>query len=132
MLEHIANWASIFGFLITIGTLLMALNIRGKIEHSLGRQRFLQQRGQIVADFAAVRAKVKGAEETDGEVLEELRVLLLSLTHYKIWHFKERMHLDKFIAFISLVYSGQKRTTSNDLVMRIDEAVAIVKSQVEV
>jgi len=132
MLQIIANWFSIFAFVITIFTLLMTLNIRSKIERSLGKQRFLQQRGRIVADFQAVRSKIKCQEEADGEVLEELRVLLLSLTHYRIWQPKDQLYLKKFIGFVSNAYSGKKQATCKDLVMRIDEVVAIVKSQVEV
>jgi len=134
MLQIIANWFSIFAFVITVFTLLMTLNIRSKIERSLGKQRFLQQRGRIVADFQALRSKIKcqNGDAADGESLEELRVLLLSLTHYRIWRLKDRLYLKQFIGFASKVYSGEKQSNCKDLVMRIDEVVAIVKSQVEV
>jgi len=132
MLQTVANWLCIFGFAITLVTLLMTVNIRGKIERSLGKQRFLQQRATIVSEFTAVRNRIKGGEKMDSEALEELRALLLQLTHYRIWHMSERMQMKKFIGFLSRAYSGEKRATGRELVLRIDEIIAVVKSQAEV
>ena len=131
-IQTIGSWASIICLVITLFTLMLTLNIRGKIERSLGKQRFLQQREKIVADFAALRAKIKALDKPDSEALEELRVLLLQLTHFKIWHLKESAYFKRFIAFLTNVYNGKKQTTCKELVMRIDEVVTIVKSQVEV
>jgi len=132
MIQEIGSWASIICLVITVFTLMLTLNIRGKIERSLGKQRFLQQREKIVAEFAAVRGKIKALDKPDGEALEELRVLLLQLTHYRIWHVKELSYLKRLIGLITNAYSGKKQPTCKDLVMRIDEVVTIVKSQVEV
>ena len=139
MIQHIANWACIIGFGITIITLLMTLNIRGKIDRSLGKQRFLQQRERIVADFTAVRNKLKYTEEDDSQArdacLLDLRALSLQLDHYRIWRLNDRLKLRQFIRFMSKAYmpdNPKVKISGKELVMRVDEIVAVVKAQAEV
>ena len=132
VIQNIANWACIVGFVITLITLLTTLNIRGKIERSLGKQRFLQQRERIIFDFTALRTRIKGGGEADAEALEELRSLLLQMTHYRIWHLNERAYFKRFIAYLTKAYDGEKKAGAKGLVMRIDEVVAIVRAQTEV
>ena len=135
MLQTMGSWASIICLVITVFTLLMTLNIRGKIDRSLGKQRFLQQREKIVAEFNTARMKLKYAEGDEQAVsasLLELRAMTLQLDHYRIWRSKDWLKLRKFIKFFSRTYSGQKQATAKELMMRIDEIIVIVKSQAEV
>jgi len=132
------NWINVFAFAFTLITLLMTLNIRGKIDRSLGKQRFLQQRERIVADFTAVRNKLKlaGEDEQARDVcLLDLRALSLQLDHFRIWRWNDRLKLKQFIRFMSKAYmpeSPKAKITGKELIMRVDEIVAIIKSQPEV
>jgi len=139
MIQHIANWACIIGFCITIFTLLTTLNIRGKVDRSLGKQRFLQQREKIVADVTALRRKIAyaggdGAQDMDA-ILLELRTLAMQLTHFHIWRWQDRRKLKQFIRYMSEAYMPDKpgaKSSAKALIMRIDELVALVKAQAEV
>jgi hypothetical protein len=114
----------------------MTLNIRGKIDRSLGKQRFLHQRERIVAEFAALRAKIKSIGEGDAEAMNagllELRALVLQLDHFKIWRPDDRMKLHRIIGFLKKAYDGKKHTTPKEIVLRIDEIIVVVKAQAEV
>jgi len=139
MIQNIVNWVCIFSFAITLVTLLMTMNIRGKIDRTLGKQRFLQQRGKIVADFTAIRGGVLRADENDRQAVEplllELRALALQLSHFHIWYWKDLRKLKQFIRFMSQAYMPDKpggKIAGKELVMRVDEIVAIVKAQAEV
>jgi hypothetical protein len=139
MIQHVANWACVIGFGITIITLLTTLNIRGKIDRSLGKQRFLQQREKIVADFGAARQRAKYADGADVQardaLLLDLRTLALQLSHFHIWRLGDRLKLRRFIRFVSRAYMPDKpgaKASAKELVMRVDEVVAIVKAQAEV
>ena len=136
MLDNIGSVASIIGLGITLITLCMMLNIRGKIDRSLGKQRFLQQRNRIVMELTELRAPLRGMEGGDREGLDELllklRELLLQLGHYRIWRPSDRLKLKQYTQFISKAYNGQKQCSCKEHVMRIDEIVAMVKAQAEV
>jgi len=139
MIQNVVNWVCIFSFAITLVTLLMTLNIRGKIDRTLGKQRFLQQRQRIVADFLAARDSVLRVDENDRQAMEplllELRALALQLSHFHIWRWQDRGMLQKFIRFMSQAYMPDKpggKISAKQLVMRVDEVVAIVKAQAEV
>jgi len=139
MIQHIANWACIIGFAFTLFTLLTTLNIRGKIDRSLGKQRFLQQREKIVADFIAIRSSVIRVDENDRQAMEplllELRAQALQLSHFHIWHWKDLQKLKQFIRYMSQAYMPDKpnvKLSGKEFVMRVDEIVAIVKAQAEV
>jgi len=139
MIQNIVNWVCIFSFAITLVTLLTTLNIRGKIDRTLGKQRFLQQREKIVADFTAVRQNVLRTDEKDRPAMEpfllDLRALALQLSHFHIWSPADRKMLQKFIRLMSQAYMPDKpgeKVSGKELVMRVDEIVAIVKAQAEV
>ena len=139
MIQTLANWLCIAGFGFTLFTLVTTLNIRGKIDRSLGKQRFLQQREKIVSDFLAVRQEIALANDGGREELEphllELRALALQLSHYHIWHGKDAARLKQFIRYISKAYMPDKpggKLSGKELIMRVDEIVAIVKAQAEV
>jgi len=139
MSQTIVNWINVFAFAFTIVTLLTTLNIRGKIDRSLGKQRFLQQREKIVASFAAARQRLVRADENTGDAMDsillDLRTLALQLAHFHIWRLGDRLKLKQFIRFVSQAYMPDKpseRVSGKELIMRVDEIVAIVKAQAEV
>ena len=136
MLDNIGSVASIIGLGITLITLCMMLNIRGKIDRSLGKQRFLQQRNRILIELTEIRAAIRCIEGGDraglDELLLKLRELLLQLEHYRIWRPSDRLKLRQYTQFISKAYNGQKQCSCKEHVMRIDEVVAMVKAQAEV
>jgi len=139
MIQTIANWVCLLSFAITLVTLLTTLNIRGKIDRSLGKQRFLQQREKIVADFTAMRRGVLQTDEGDRQAMEafllDLRALALQLSHFHIWHPADRRKVQQFIRFMSQAYMPDKpgeKVSGKELAMRVDEIVAIVKAQAEV
>ena len=139
MNQTFINWVNIIALAITLITLLTTLNIRGKIDRSLGKQRFLQQREKIVAEFNAARQKVKYADGADAQsrdaVLLDLRTLALQLSHYRIWRAGDHLMLYKFTRFVSRAYMPDKpseKACAKELIMRVDELVAMVKAQAEV
>ena len=139
MNQTFINWVNIIALAITVFTLLTTLNIRGKIDRSLGKQRFMQQRERIVAEFGAVRQKVKYADGADAQtrdaVLLDLRTLALTLSNFHIWRAGDRMKLYRFIRFVSQAYMPDKpgeKVCAKELIMRVDEIIAMVKAQAEV
>ncbi|MCL2531789.1 MAG: hypothetical protein FWE40_06500 [Oscillospiraceae bacterium] len=133
MLNYLGNWASILGLIITVLTLLMMLNIRGKIDRSLGKQRFLQQREGLLAELTEIRTCVRENADCDlDEHLLHLRELLLQLVNYRIWRIGDRLKLRQIISSLTKTYNGQKRTGRKAYVMYIDEVIAMVKAQAEV
>jgi len=139
MSQTFVNWICVIGFAITLITLLTTLNIRGKIDRSLGKQRFMQQREKLVAEFNTVRSKVKytdGADpQTRDAVLLDLRTLALTLSHFHIWRAGDRLMLYRFIRFVSQAYMPDKpdeKVCAKELIMRVDEIIAMVKAQAEV
>jgi len=135
-MDNLGNIASIAGFIIALLTLLATLNIRGKIDRSLGKQRFLQQRNRIVMDLTEIRGAIRCIEGDDctglDELLLRLRELILQLGHYRIWRMTDRLKLKQHTQFISKAYNGQKQCSCKEHIMRIDEIVAMVKAQAEV
>jgi len=139
MSQTFVNWICVIGFAFTLITLLTTLNIRGKIDRSLGKQRFLQQREKIIAEFNAVRQKVKYADGADDQardaLLLDLRTLALTLSHFHIWRLGDRLRLARFIRFVSQAFMPDKpgaKTCAKELIMRVDEVIAMVKAQAEV
>jgi len=132
-LDYLGNWASILGLIITIITLFMMLNIRAKIDRSLGKQRFLQQRENLTAELMTIRKSVHEDPSCnlDDELLH-LREIMLQLVNYRIWRMGDRMKLKQIIASLTKTYNGQKRTSRKAYVMYIDEVIAMVKAQAEV
>ena len=131
-LDYLGNWASILGLIITIITLLMMLNIRGKIDRSLGRQRFLQQRESLLAQLTTIRQCIY--EDTNCNLDDELlhlRELMLQLVHYRIWRLSDRYKFKQIIGSLTKTYNGQKRTSRKAYVMYIDEVIAMVKAQAD-
>ena len=130
------DWITLLGFIITLFTLTMTLNIRGKIERSLGKQRFLQQREKLLQQLNVIRAGILRPDETDrlDARLLDLRALSLQLKHYSIWHMDDQRKLNRFIKYVAGAYNmdNGKSPKVKELVMRIDEIVAIVKAQSEV
>jgi len=136
-MDHFANIASIAGFLIAFLTLCATLNIRGKIDRSLGKQRFLQQREKLVAQLSELRTAIRcvdGSGDCTGldDLLLNLRELILQLSHYRIWRIGDRVKFKQYISFISKAYNGEKQCSCKEHIMRIDEIVAMVKAQAEV
>jgi len=135
-MEQLGSIASIAGFVIALLTLCATLNIRGKIDRSLGKQRFLQQRNRIMMELTEIRAAIRCIEGDDctglDELLLKLRELLLQLGHYRIWRLSDRFKLKQYTQFISKAYNGQKQCSCKEHIMRIDEIVAMVKAQAEV
>ena len=132
-LDYLGNWASILGLIITIITLLMMLNIRGKIDRSLGKQRFMQQRENLLAEISAIRKCIYEDAACDlDEHLLHLRELLLQLVNYRIWRMSDRLKLKQIITSLTKTYNGQKRTSRKAYVMYIDEVIAMVKAQAEI
>jgi len=132
-MDNLGNWASIFGLVITMITLLAMLNIRGKIDRSLNKQRFLQQREKILAELFDIRAGIRGGDNAGlDDLLLHTRELMLQLANYRIWRFGDRLKFKQFISFISKAYNGDKQCTRKEHIMRIDEVVAMVKAQAEV
>ena len=137
MLDNLGNIAGIAGFLIAFLTLCATLNIRGKIDRSLGKQRFLQQREKLVTELSELRAAIRcvdGSDDRAGldDLLLSLRELTLQLSHYRIWRISDRLKFKQYIGFISKAYNGQKQCSCKEHIMRIDEIVAMVKAQAEV
>ena len=139
MSQAFINWINIVALAITVVTLLTTLNIRGKIDRSLGKQRFMQQREKIVGEFNAVRQKVKYADGADAQardaMLLDLRMLALQLSHFHIWRMGDRLKLYRFTRFVSQAYMPDKpgeKVCAKELIMRVDEIIAMVKAQAEV
>jgi len=129
------NWLGVIGFILTLITLAMTLNIRGKIEQTLGKQRFLQQREELISSFKNIRLKIADLD-AEGERRKEnvhistayvldLRALTLRLTHLKIWKLADRLVFWRFIRRIA----PKMHISGAELVMKIDEIIAIVESQ---
>jgi len=135
-METLGSIASIAGFIIALLTLCATLNIRGKIDRSLGKQRFLQQRNRIVMELTELRAAIRCMEGNDHSGLDELllrlRELILQLGHFRIWRLSDRLKLRQYTQFISKAYNGEKQCSCKEHIMRIDEIVAMVKAQAEV
>ena len=134
MLNYLGATASILGFFIALFTLVAALNIRGKIDRSLGKQRFLQQKENVLGQLMDIRARIRSNEEMMNldDLLLHLRELMLQLTNYRIWRASDKLKLKRYIDHISKAYNGQKQCSRKEHVMRIDEVIAMVKAQLEV
>jgi len=131
-LDYLGSWASILGLIITIITLLMMLNIRSKIDRSLGRHRFLEQRETIITELNELRESIRCGGDYGNELDElllRLRELLLQLANYRIWRISDRVRLEQSIRFLSKTYNGQKKCSCKEHVMRIDVIIAMVKAQ---
>lgn len=134
MLDYLGAIASILGFFIALITLMAALNIRGKIDRSLGKQRFLQQKEHVLAQLTDIRARILNNDESVSleNLLLHLRELMLQLTNYRIWRATDKLKFKRYIGYLSKAYNGAKPRSRKELVMRIDEVVAMVKAQLEV
>ena len=137
-MQTFMHWINIFGFAFAVVTLLTTLNIHGKIDRSLGKQRFLQQRDKIVAEFTDLRRRAAGAAEGGDAmdaILLDLRGLALQLSHFRIWRWQDRRTLRAFIRYVSQAYLPDKpgeKASCKALIMRVEEIVAMVKAQAEV
>jgi len=134
-MEIFFGLASTFGLVFSLATLLATLNIRAKIDRSLGKQRFLQQREILLNQLVRIRQNIRCMDENDcdlDDLLLNLRELLLQLVNYRIWRPVDRIRLKQFIDFLSKTYNGQKQCSCKEHIMRIDEIVAMVKAQAEV
>ena len=134
-LASVNNWLGVIGFVMTMATLVMTLNIRGKIAQTLGKQRFLQQREELISSFENIRMKIADLD-AEGErsktnvhisaaYILDLRALTLRLAHLKIWKLADRLVFLRFIRRIA----PKMHISGVELVMRIDEIIAIVESQ---
>ena len=162
IIANLNNWLGVIGFVMTMATLFMTLNIRRRIEQTLGKQRFLQQREEVLGAFRDLRAQsykiVDREEETT--FLHNLRAITLRLEHFKIWSFSERVPIHSLTKRLTKILSppsfwyrmrremevkkmakrgcGMKANydrqvaSANELVMRIDEIVAIVESHADI
>ena len=132
-MDYLGNLASISGLVIACLTLLATLNIRGKIDRSLGKQRFLQQREALLAQLAVIRKCIyENADCNLDDQLLHLREVMLLLVNYRIWRMTDKLKLKRYIDYLSKAYNGAKPRSRKELVMRIDEVVAMVKAQLEV
>ncbi|MCL2195237.1 MAG: hypothetical protein FWB76_04730 [Oscillospiraceae bacterium] len=133
-MDNLGNWASVLGLIITVITLLMMLNIRSKIDRSLGKHRFMEQRDVIITELNELREAIRcgGDYGQLDEQLLRLRELLLQLANYRIWRPSDRVRLEQHIRFLSKTYNGEKKCSCKEHVMRIDVIIAMVKAQAAV
>jgi len=150
IITNMDGWLGVIGFVMTIATLLMTLNIRGKIEQTLGKQRFAQQREDILENFASIRDDIINIRADDCDIgglparfMYDLRALALRLIHFKIWKFKERGTLRRFIdylngrsavkeVFFESTREREDRRKIKHLVRKVDEVIAIVDSHADI
>jgi len=132
------SWASILGLLISVGTLLMALNIKGKIEQSLRKKQYQQQQGRILSSIKQIRDGIYAAQEYDRPVREypsqtilNIRELVLQLYYFKLWKRSEERRMRNFVKLLEQSASKASKATAKDLVMAMDEIIAIVESHAE-
>ena len=141
---HVSDWLSIAGFFITLVTLFMTLNIRGKIEQTMRRQRFQQQGDRIYLKLKRIRDEVHQSNEYDKPVrkfpsptLLCLRELTLQLIYFKLWNRSEHQRMRRFVHQLEQAASPKaafplpKKYTAKDLIMGLDEIIAIVESRKE-
>jgi len=138
VLSSIGSWASILGFFIAVGTLLMALNIKSKVEQSLRKKQYQQQRGRILLNIKRIRDEVYNAQEYERPVKDfpsqtilNIRELVLQLYYFNLWKLIERQHMKRFVRLLEQASSRTSKTTAKDLVMGLDEIIAIVESHAE-
>ena len=138
LLSSVGNWASILGFFITVGTLTMALNIRKKIEQTLRRQRYQQQRGRILLDIKTIREQIYGAQEYEkpakeypSQTILHVRELVLQLYYFKLWRYSEGWRMKQLVRLLEQASSKASKSTAKDLLMALDEIIAIVESHTE-
>ena len=136
----IANWTSILGFLISVGTLLMALNIRKKVEQSLRRKQFQQQRGRILMNIKQIRSEIYEAQEYDrlikdypSQTILSMREQVLQLVYFRLWRRGEEQHMQRFAKLLEEATAAvkPKKYTAKDMLMALDEIIAIVESHAE-
>jgi len=138
-LWSVGSWASILGLLISVGTLLMALNIKGKIGQSLRRQRYQQQSGKILLDLKAVREQIYGAREYEkpakdypSQTILHIRELVLQIYYFKLWRYGEERRMKQLVRLLEQAAAGRApKTTAKELLMALDEIIAIVESHTE-
>lgn len=138
VLSIVGSWASILGFFITIGTLLMAVNIKKKIEQSLRRKQYQQQRGRILLNIKEIRDGIYDAQEYNRLVKEypcqtilNIRELVLQLYYFKLWRWGEERRMLEFMKLLEQAAGRTSKSTAKDLVMALDEIIAIVESHAE-
>jgi|GEM_PF-6606531 len=139
-IASMANWTSILGCIVSVSTLLMALNIRKKVEQSLRRKQFQQQRGRILLDIKQIRGELYEAQEYDRLIKEypaqtilNIRELVLQLFYFKLWRLSEERCMQRFVTLLeeSTAAVKPKKYTAKDMLMALDEIVAIVESHAE-
>jgi len=139
-ITSMANWTSILGCLISVSTLLMALNIRKKVEQSLRRKQFQQQRGRILLDIKQIRGELYEAQEYNRLIKEypaqtilNIRELVLQLFYFKLWRLSEERCMQRFVTLLeeSTAAVKPKKHTAKDMLMALDEIIAIVESHAE-
>jgi len=157
-LAVINNWLGVIGFVITLATLAMTLNIRGQIEKSRGKQRFLEMRDGFLNDLTAIRLKLMAAEKTlrnpkemlwtpaalyDGlqvsdapvseAVLLELHALAAKLLRLRIWKHDDQAFIRDIVRSIEKGFSNKKGSenyhVSKNLLVIINQLIAIVDAQ---
>ena len=141
IIANVNNWLGIIGFIITLATLLMTLNIRGRIEQTLGKQRYIEQRDIILSKLQQIRTRLNGeidknrnclADDMPPSIFLDLRALILQLKRFKVWRKSDREELDRFIATLSSLISGTRSDNPARLVvrlvLRLDVVIAIVEA----
>jgi len=138
-ITSMANWTSILGCLISVGTLLMALNIRKKVEQSLRRKQFQQQRGRILTNIKQIRSEIYDAQEYDrlvkdypSQTILDMREQVLQLVYFRLWRRSEERRMQRFATLLAESTAAKpKKYTAKDMLMALDEIIAIVESHAE-
>jgi len=114
LIPTLSDYLSIIGFLITVVTLVMMINIRGKLSKTLDKQQFLKDRNEILKNLAGIYDTVQVNEVAKWAVpqnsgcfddfinaLLEIQRDTAQLENYKFWSSDARRKIGDFSEVLS-------------------------------
>jgi hypothetical protein len=142
MIANLNNWLGVIGFVLTLATLAMTLNIRGKLSKTVDKQQFLKEREEILKRLVECYNAI--LTPSDQEPYQEILLLVQrnieQLANYDIWAWSVKQKIHKFSDALSLYitayvsgcsFSGKRYyiRTEVDLLQELNKIIAMVKKE---